>query len=1696
MPSPLDFPSSEVFRKKLVVRNLVPYKKSPSAISPPINYETIQRDLAPTDSDDTLIDNPILANKLYPLNQYGADGGYTQVRDPGTLQNTNSNEGEYGYQDANILDEAAVAALQGIGTLSPAWKPLNAYANTTQLYDAGEFIGQLEILRTNNGRGTDAQPYPNFNPSTYRAVSLVLNPDPTGSNGPLSSDSYLAKLGATFYRKSFEYNVARQITQETRGRANFLNVNGGEDIFNLITGRVPLLEPNYNITTPSTIIGAAASALNRLSGTYAPFSTIPGSYFDPSINSRIPTTTQQLASAYGVQNLFAGIGRFFASIGGQPRTGSQLFLANTGAGQKSALFNNLDYNVFKPGYDRGILDRVAGALVGTFSNNSDYYVGSVKSEPSQIFSPVGDLPVDRFGREIQSPVYGPSELAQLYEGPGRALRLGANGPTYSSGGGIEGGFTWVSPKFRGNAGKYVGPGGKVIADDPDFAPSGYGPTESTNYEFRQGSILDETQRIIDSQPRSGGRRQQHAGNAIDQVSKVFNDGYKEITKGSKVIRYIGQPGAEVGAEYCRIFTKDTPYLQYNDLQKQDGMTTQNRRFSYSVLDSTYNLNIYPNKREGGQDSTNLINGVPPAGGDINGYAKKYMFSLENLAWRTSNRPGLSYGDLAVCERGPNGGRIMWFPPYNLKFSESTNASFQQTDFIGRPEPVFTYKNSNRSGSLNWSIIVDHPSIMNMIVNKVLSNENNKNRIDSIIESFFAGCRKYDIYELAARYYTINPEDLFEIQQRIQNQDITTEEIRYIKNTIQVGDASTSNGGTTGGGNTNTSPDTSQTGNQDNFEELINLGLYFDNDIPEPNQAVQNYENYYTTYVSSQSKQIYADTSLEPQKASVFFTNIVEANKVKIQEKLLLLNDRLTQYPQATAELVLRGTASSPASADYNRSLGQRRVDAAVQFIRTIGNLGRFIDEKKLTIVSTAPGEVAFVDPDGDGATYERQFCSTSADSSSRPVAVYSVNAMSCRRTAIENITVKIPPPPKLPPTIVPSSARYKEELTSVVDSRTVTQQVVTQETVFRNNITKRVLRGLLSECDYFEVIKEETPMVYDNLKEKLKFFHPAFHSITPEGLNSRLTFLQQCMRPGDTIPTTKVDKQGVSTLEYNNAVNTSFGAPPVLVLRVGDFYHSKIIPTNLNISYEGLDLNPEGIGVQPMVANITLSFNFVGGQGLQNAVDKLQNALSFNFYANTEVYDDRADATDTSYQVIDKQFLDDLDISIPPPTVQEVQTTQSSSNFDTIGNILTTETTSTSQTGTTEYKTFMNQFKTTTQGYFTNVVSRNTDLTRQYNNAVRQIFSLSRNYIKGPVLANSNQISRIFGKPSQIEFTVNQIFSNYLNDIQSGSDGFITFMSGQNYSPKVMRLIKRNTEDYVQSKKGSFANSITTILQGLTTSQEGLIQQLTRANTVPFVGSVPNTGTDGFQQANGNIIIFDVAGTTDVHPSSTAANTLLELNDDIVKIATDLNVFDEDVTTNFTFTQNGLSYSGLLVQEPTTNLNNFIVNVFTPFTSENITFTRPNDGDQFRNNISFWNNVANKRQYFILSKEATDQPTFETFKTAIIGNIKDIKEGNTDLSGPFDAYWTQIARPIFGKENEVTNAFINAISQEKLKTFLVYTPFSSEKKRVFTYVKDASPSNTRKILIKNLGLKNNTNTDVTTWASESANVITPKVQLL
>ena len=1678
MASPLlILANTQGFRTNLLKRNLTPYAKAPNRPTQPIDTVYAQSDSSVQDSPDKLIDEPSYANKLFPLNQYGNEGGYKQVPDPGALLNTKSNEGIYNYQDADIVKQGSEEALK--------WKPLNVFSNGSEsVLDSAEFFGSLNRPLTTNK--SNNQPYPTtFVPSTYTPVSILLSPDPGGSNGLLSQDSFIARLGAQTLRKEFEDRIAAQIRQDTLGRANILNVSSGTDLVNILTGVVPIIEPVYTITVTANPILAATNFALRLGGSILPVSPIPGSYFDENITLGQPTTIQQLSNAFRR----SGVGKFFNRLMGGGETGSQIMFNNMGAGQRSRLFKNIDYNRYKPNFPRNFFQRLGGTLLGTVSDNSNFYIGGITSNPSQVFSPVGDVPVNQFGVEQQSPVYGPSELAQLYEGPSQSIRLGANGPTYSNGGGIEGGFTWVSPKYKGNAGKKVGLGGEVTNQDEDFRPSSYVTTESVNNEFRQGSILDDTQRLIDSQPQ-GGRRLQHVGNAIDQVSKVFNDGYKEMTKGSRVYKYVGAIGQEVGTEYCRVFAKDVPYLQYNDLQKTDGITTEGRRFAYSVLDKTYNLNIAPNKQEGGQVSSNLEGTIN------NAVAKKYMFSLENLAWRTSSTPGFSTSDLPVCERGPNGGRVMWFPPYGLTFNETVTANWQANDFLGRPEPIYTYKNTSRGGTLQWKIVVDHPSVLNAIVNKVLGNETNKVRIDSILESFFAGCRKYDIYELAKKYVTISPNDLFELQQAISSKELTREQIIYTRGTIESGfnspdgfDVPVSQSGN--GGNTNL-----------NFDDYKQLGFYFGNDIPDEGDDI-NYTTEYNRYTTADRN----DYKTKPNsgETETFFNTVVIPNYNAVNEFAIKLGNAL-KTNEGTVTIEIDASCSAPASIGYNLKLSERRVRAMIKFFAENPNTKPYMapssPQRLMVQQRKALGEQTLSEPKvfnfeglltGTPPRMGKVFNCTDedpnvvgGDTKVRANEIFTAGAMACRRAFISNIVPNLKAPQTGPngqgtPGAQTNPTTGSNTIPVVVGNvitQTVQEPVITQQYEPKDNITKKVVRAFLSECDYFEVIKAESPMVYDNLKDKLKFFQPSFHSITPEGLNSRLTFLQQCMRPGDTIPTAKKPTPDSPVqLQYNNAVNTTFGAPPVLVLRVGDFYNTKIIPRNLTLNYEGLDLNPEGIGVQPMIANVNLTFDFVGGSGLKESIDKLQNALTFNYYANTEIYDDRADATDIqSSLTLDKIFLDGQ-IAPPIPGVNSAPVNNGQDNNNTIGTIISSVTNSGgTTTGIISYNGFMNKVITDTQTYFTNVVNKVKESVNQYNNAVRQQWMLERNYTKGSSVIDNGDVV-LFGKPSNIEKRFDEIFVELDKNIKDGSEGYIQYMSqvSNNLPESLIRILKENYYNFVSRKRGSFPNAISTITQGLVNQQQSYLQTWARLNTILYDPLNDNTGTDGLQDKNGPVLIYVTSGTSDVHITSTGdTNTFIELEVDTFVIQDDIQAFNVIIQATKTFSYNGTSYQGVLVPEVINGKSDSVSvqRVFNPF-SKNSLF----DNDSFR------------RVYMIVSEDVVDDKKYETFKQQMIGNILSNKNlaGITifDLEKIFDSYWISIAKPVFVEENNITKSFIENLEKNDLKNYLIYTPFDSNKQRNFTFTTEdtdgPSQISSKESLIKGLANTTNQNTNTMTW---------------
>jgi hypothetical protein len=1421
MPSSLTFDSTSSFRNKLMTKNLKPYTV-PGAYTPPVgdrNYETVLSDYSVIDSPDEFISEDPFADRLYPLNAYGPEGGFLKIIDAGGLANTKSNLGPYDYSD-NKLPQLSENIQRDIPT-----KNKFAPQQTIQLIR----IGNIQSVPTFK-QYTDPL---SFVPSSYSPYQILLQDNPTGDNGSLSQDSFIAQLGSKVLKKEFQERIGRELIQNTVGRVNLPNAIGDPvQAIQLLQGKRPLVERDWVITRPSNIVLKAADFAARLGGFYFPGSVIPGDYFTQPQNNlslfgqiaqafnggndpRVRTDDQGNQRTTGVGKLF---GRFFTQD-----SPSQIFINNTGGGQKSQLYFNLNLNRYSPDYERSIVGEVIDTARKAINsildrpNRGGYYIGSKQLEASRIDSPADALANDPFGRQIIAPMYGPDKAGKEYEGPDKKFDFGLNGKSITDNGGdLSGGFVWSSPKYTSDLIK------------PPF--------NSTSFDFRETSILDYTQRFVTSaDDLNGPNRYSHVGNAINQVSTIFNDGYKQITKGSQIQKW-SNPSKGVYSNdnvYCRIFTKDKPYYTFSNLQKTDGNI---RKFSYSVLDNTYNLNIAPLKNPG---STNIVDGK----------VKKYMFSIENLAWRTSNRAGLTYDDLPECEKGPNGGRIMWFPPYDLTFSESSRPSFTPISFLGRPEPLYTYKDTTRGGSISWRIIVDHPSILNVIVNKELSNQQT-GTVNQIVDSFIAGCLKYDIYELAKRWNTLRRDQLVELQRKI----VTAKSDEYEKIIQESGLED----------KTTTQTVKTSLGPSIDFSSFVDACFYFDNAIPA--SGSENYLNTYTSYINNTLYQGKPDSKN-------FIEDPIKSNFELINGDLLTkIKQYFETFPQNSGvkpniKIKLVGTTSAPGTESFNLALAQRRTESVKTYI--LGVLPQYKDNIQVELVSA--GEAQIQSPTVRTKTNLITGlinCSTE-DPNILGDRITSFTAMACRRVSISKIETQEPEPEK---EIVDKESEKKVfNSTATLKQLPPKPAVVTISEKFKEGIGKAILRSLLSECDYFELLKESDPFFYDSMKQKIKYFNPAFHSITPEGLNSRLTFLQQCTRPGDTIPI--IDINGKP--KYNNAVNTAFGAPPVLVLRIGDFFNTKIIPTDVQFAYEPLlDINPEGIGVQPMIAKITLNFNIVGGMGLKEPIQKLQNALSFNYYANTEVYDERSDWTDDSFKQVDEKLKKELFEATPPVSPKNIKNNTQNAGGETIGTILTKVDTGTGAssgtTGDTSYKKIMDALYDTGQSYLETSINKIDQIFQSYNLQIVNLFTEKSNYVEGKTNEfKTGILSKIIGKPYDFEDRLREIKEEVVKSINQ--EKIQIFQSDEYFKSKDKNKVNDKIIEAVEREYLYIINDLTITNQKIVEIEQKLINIFRKLDFVL-------TERDGYIKSDQEVKVFKIK--TSVIDGK---DTLIELASDYKK---------------------------------------------------------------------------------------------------------------------------------------------------------------------------------------------------------------------
>ena len=1649
MPSPLSFDATKVFRDSLLLRNLKPYTK-PGSFTPtsaPGTGEIVQNDYNVFDSPDILIDASPFVDDAIVKNVYKPD---VLDKDPnyGKAIILQPKGGEYGpvppYVDA---------ILRFSQTFQQKIYTENLYGPSSGLDDSADNISSDDRIRN---QGPTSQNYwdpISFVPSSYSPYEIILQDNPQGSDGTLSQDSYMQQISAEYLKENLQYKIDQSIQKQTIGRINFLNTDPS-NIAQMLSGKRPLVFRDYKITVGGGLIGTGVDLLQRIAGITFPFSPIPGDYFEQ------PENQENNAATAVVNTLTGGLGRLFGLKLNKSQTPSQLFLEYTGEGQKAELDSNISLNKYRPSYvlanSANFINTIGNAItnpLGLFSNSGSFYVGSPESNPTYATSPPGTLPINELGVEVNSPVY-PDALGIQYEGDeSKNFQFGLNGKSFENGGGIQGGFSWLSPKWEGDAGKNVGPGGVVYGVDPSYDTSvsnGLASTKSTNYTFQPGSILDETQRLIDAVPESGPQRFSHVGNAIDQTSKIFNDGYKEMTKGSQVISYVGPAGQEVGQEYCRIFTKDTPFYQYSDLQRRgwNNETGNIRKSSYSVINGAFDLNIVPYK----DTDQNIIHDT---GGQPNGYVKKYLFSIENLAWRTSSRPGYTYQDLPVCERGPNGGRIMWFPPYDLQFDESTKPEFKTNNFLGRPEPVYTYQNTSRTGNLRWKIIVDHPSVLNLIVNKVLANQNNREIVDSVVNSFFAGCRQYDLYDLAIKYNTIPTNELFDIQQKLNNPNIPDEDIKKNQNAASNEPQKFEQ----------PAAETSE------VKKFINLGFYFENDCPGGNpgwgsdnggfcptgsKGVKNFESLYTNYTSSSTKQIYQQKCVQTndKKTSVanFFTDIIEDNFNAAQTLLNKIRVMLDNDDAQTVTISMIGSASAPNTKSYNVKLSKRRIESVRLYVEGWqgGALSKYLTGSPVRLI---------IKEDGRGETTQRtptQFANTDNPKIYQPAGStgfgcegvdfgapqseswYDTRPMACRVVTITNVEVE---PKKLDPPIIEATPNKRLVDDGGKPQAEKPKPSYTTQVSVRENISKKIIRNLLSECDYFQVIKENDPIVFDSIKDKIKYFQPVFHSTTPEGLNSRLTFLQQCMRPGDTIPTVGPD----GNMIYNDAINTSFGSPPILVLRIGDFYNTKIVPTNISFKFENFDINPEGIGFQPMIAEVNMTFNFIGGSGMAKPIEELQNAISFNFYANTELYDDRATATeDTS--ALDKQVVQGIIDAQPTLSVNALLFQQQNGNGSTIGKILTAEDLPDgSQQGTISYTDIMDTLKVQSQEYFTEIQNFNTGIIDAYNYGIFQAVLPEFNYLNGSwgQIDGTSTAVNIWGKPTVAETNVNNIFTQLIKDIETGDLGLFSNNNeglngtNSNINKKQVRTVQNNYKKIVQGLQSNFISTFSTSIQTIVEAEQKLINTIDKLNFIITETDGVDTGSDAYVNGKGEPVIYNISGKTVVN-GVTVTQKLIQ---DFTKVATDVNTFTNNLKTFKPLYVKGLwqtTYTKVGEYNPI------------PFS------TYPKNGA----------NLPYNREFMVMAQTILDEKRYDEFLDNMVKNIEP-KDQTTRVRQKVKAVFDS-RRDEYRKQQKGIQEVLKEFSDSNQQYLNQYSPYPNGTERVFDFKRNLSPTDVQKTNATNL----------------------------
>ena len=646
--------------------------------------------------------------------------------------------------------------------------------------------------------------------------------------------------------------------------------------------------------------------------------------------------------------------------------------------------------------------------------------------------------------------------------------------------------------------------------------------------------------------------------------------------------------------------------------------------------------------------------------DLKEGLKRCMFSIENLAWKDfiDGNKMKGYND----QKGPNGGRIMWFPPYDLDFQENVSVDWGSNSFIGRGEKVYTYANTDRTAQLSFTLLIDHPSVIDSIGDSEGQGTGKTKDIDADILRFFAGCNPL---EKNNKIENVVKEEPVPIEQKLEvpsegeqikfavffpnnysgNHYYGTTKTRWEQEGymdsdwwkyLLFGENIDYKEGLLRGyevgidGESITNPLNSKSFNwARNYSKTHGGGWTYGNDFP---KEVKN---------KGKVNKFYYRTDFDLRQNGLEKENYVDKGSFGLNTNLDKMSGKYSGMNYSFAEVF---------SAMFDNDLSEEEKKYLISKGANSGRIEKLknLFKNNFTINSiTSSGAATKQDAPRTGllslrrgkcvgTTVKNRFnfdgnveCKGDLtpcggdQSHNKDINIEVVKAQRCVVVTIEYNK----PTTSNVGNINDNQNNDNENNRKSVNRMDGSDNGMTYIKRSSDETNADNSKRYCNEYEYFNDLEINDPFVWKSIKDKYKYFDPAFHSMTPEGFNERLNFLHQCTRQGHTYSSS--DKNQRNNNSAPTAGNLSFGRMPVCILRIGDFIYSRVLIQSLNINYssDGMqwDLNPEGAGVQPMYAKVNMGIVLIGGQAMNTPVSRLQNANTFNYYANTGVYDDRAD---------------------------------------------------------------------------------------------------------------------------------------------------------------------------------------------------------------------------------------------------------------------------------------------------------------------------------------------------------------------------------------------------------------------------------------------------------------------------------------